>query len=56
MAFTVLIKWLILWAVFTATVYFLYKATYALVKKPNLRYYVIKTLKDMKYLYYRYHV
>ena len=32
------------------------KIIYTLITKPNLRYYLTQTLKDVKYLYYRYHV
>ncbi|MDD5222958.1 MAG: hypothetical protein PHE84_03135 [bacterium] len=32
------------------------KIVYTLATKPNLRYYLIQTLKDAKYMYYRYHV
>ena len=47
---------LIFWAFIFGLVYVAYKVTHALVTKPNLRYYVAKTLKDIKYMYYRYHV
>jgi len=56
MNFLMLVKWILIWAVVTGAVYVTYKVTYNLVKKPNLRYYVWKTIKDMRYMYYRYHV
>ena len=51
-----LIKWLFIWAIVTALVVVVYKVTHSLVTKPNLRYYAIKTIKDIKHMYYRYHV
>ena len=44
------------WLIFFVVVYFIGKAVHTLVTTPNLRYYLWKTIKDMKYMYYRYHV
>jgi len=52
MGFLAILKWVVICAV----VYLVYKVTYALVTKPNLRYYAWRTLKDIKHMYYRYHV
>ena len=51
-----IVKWILIWAVVTGMVYVSFKVTYNLIKKPNLRYYVWKSIKDIKYMYYRYHV
>ena len=32
------------------------KIIYTLITKPNLRYYLVQTLKDVKHMYNRYHV
>ena len=32
------------------------KVVYTLATKPNLRYYLVQTLKDVKHMYNRYHV
>ena len=51
-----LLKWFVIWALVTAVVYAVAKVCYALITKPNLRAYLIHTLKDVKNMYYRYHV
>ncbi len=56
MSFLAILKWVMIWAVVTALVYLVFRVTYALVTKPNLRYYAWRTLKDIKHMYYRYHV
>ncbi len=43
-------------AVLAAVGYYLFKAVYALSTQPNLRHYLKHTLKDVKNMYYRYHV
>ncbi len=40
----------------TAILLVVFKITRALITKPNLRYYLIATLKDVKHMYNRYHV
>jgi len=47
---------IILWVIIICALYFGFKIVYTLATKPNLRYYLTQTLKDVKYLYYRYHV
>jgi hypothetical protein len=44
------------WAVLLAAVYFLFKIVRALIREPNLRLYLVHTAKDLKNMYYRYHV
>jgi len=51
-----ILKWVLIWAVVTGVVYMTCKITYNLITKPNLRYYVAKTLKDVRHMYNRYHV
>ena len=51
-----LLKWILLWALVTGIVFVVYKFVRALITKPNLRYYVASVLKDVKNMYYRYHV
>ena len=43
-------------AIVTGIVFVVYKFVRALITKPNLRYYVASVLKDVKNMYYRYHV
>ena len=50
------LKWIIIWTVVTGIAYIIGKSVYALITKPNLRRYIIETLKDVKHMYYRYHV
>ncbi len=48
--------WILLGVIFTAIGLVVAKIAHALITKPNLRYYLIATLKDVKHMYYRYHV
>jgi len=43
-------------ALLFVVLYVVYRVAHTLITKPNLRYYLWKTLKDAKYMYYRYHV
>jgi len=56
MSLLVILKWVLIWAIATGALYSVYKVTRALVTKPNLRYYLWRTLKDVRHMYYRYHV
>ena len=47
-----LLKWVIL---ITAAIY-VFKIVRTLIKEPNLRMYLVKTAKEAKNMYYRYHV
>ncbi len=51
-----ILKWVILWAVVTGAVYIVGRSAYEVISKPNLRRYLVATLKDVKNMYYRYHV
>ena len=51
-----LLKWLFIWFFVTAIFFVVYKFVHALITKPNLRYYAASVLKDVKNMYYRYHV
>ena len=50
------LKWLLIWAVVTGLLYVVFKTIYTLITKPNLRAYIVHTLKDVRNMYYRYHV
>ena len=56
MDFLATLKGVMTWAVIISGGYLIGRVVYALIKKPSLRLYVWKTLKDMKHMYYRYHV
>ena len=47
---------IIIGVIILSALYLGLKVVYTLATKPNLRYYLIQTLKDAKYMYYRYHV
>jgi hypothetical protein len=44
------------WSILIVVSFFLFKIVRALIKEPNLRVYLVQTLKDAKNMYYRYHV
>ncbi|UCD83701.1 MAG: hypothetical protein JSU92_10435 [Deltaproteobacteria bacterium] len=44
------------WVVIVGVAYLVLKMVYTLIAKPNLRYYLWKTIKDTRYMYSRYHV
>ena len=44
------------WAILIALAYYLFKIVRTLIKEPNLRLYLAQTAKDVKNMYYRYHV
>jgi len=48
--------WIIKLAILAAVLYYGFKITRALIREPNLRFYLKHTMKDLKNLYYRYHV
>ncbi len=50
------LKWLLIWAVVTGLLYIVFKTIYTLITKPNLRAYILHTIKDFRNMYYRYHV
>jgi len=43
-------------AVFVVVGYYVIKISHAVATQPNLRHYLAHTLKDLKNMYYRYHV
>ena len=47
---------LLKWAILIAAVYYGFKIVRTLIKEPNLRLYLVKTAKEAKNMYYRYHV
>ena len=48
--------WILLGVIITVFALVAAKVVNALITKPNLRYYLVATLKDVKHMYYRYHV
>jgi len=56
MALLTVLKWALIWAVATGAAYIVYKTAAGLVRKPNLRYYVWSVLRNLRNMYYRYHV
>ena len=44
------------WAVLIAAAYYVFKIVRTLIREPNLRLYLVHTAKDLKNMYYRYHV
>ncbi len=44
------------WVVLIAVAYYTFKIVRALIREPNLRLYLVKTAKEAKNMYYRYHV
>jgi hypothetical protein len=44
------------WAILIGVAYYLFKIVRALIKEPNLRVYLVQTAKEVKNMYYRYHV
>ena len=51
------ILWLIIkLAILAAVLFYGFKITRALIREPNLRFYLKTTAKDLKHLYNRYHV
>ena len=44
------------WAVLITMAYYLFKIVRTLIKEPNLRLYLVHTARDLKNMYYRYHV
>jgi hypothetical protein len=42
--------------ILVAVSYYLIKIVHALITQPNLRVYLTATMKDLKNMYYRYHV
>jgi len=44
------------WAILIVVAFYLFKIVRALIKEPNLRHYLVHTAKDLKNMYYRYHV
>jgi len=51
-----LIMSLVKWVILIAAAYYLFKIVRTLIKEPNLRLYLVKTAKEAKNMYYRYHV
>jgi hypothetical protein len=47
---------IIKWTILILAAYYLFKIVRALIKEPNLRVYLVHTMKDLKNMYYRYHV
>ncbi len=44
------------WVIVVAAAYYAFKILRTLIKEPNLRLYLVKTAKEAKNMYYRYHV
>lgn len=47
---------LLKWVILVAAAYYAFKIVRTLIKEPNLRLYLAKTAKEVKNMYYRYHV
>jgi hypothetical protein len=47
---------LLKWVILVAAAYYVFKIVRTLIKEPNLRLYLVKTAKEAKNMYYRYHV
>ena len=47
---------MIKWAILITMAYWLFKIVRVLIREPNLRLYLVKTVKEAKNMYYRYHV
>ncbi len=47
---------LLKWVILVTAAYYVFKIVRVLVKEPNLRLYLATTAKDLKNMYYRYHV
>jgi hypothetical protein len=47
---------LLKWVILVAAAYYLFKIVRVLIQEPNLRLYLVKTVKETKNMYYRYHV
>ena len=44
------------WAILITVGYHVFRAARTLMKEPNLRLYLVQTAKEVKNMYYRYHV
>ena len=44
------------WVILITAAYYLFKIVRTLIKEPNLRLYLVHTAKEVKNMYYRYHV
>jgi hypothetical protein len=47
---------LLKWVILVVAAYYAFKIVRTLIKEPNLRLYLVKTAKEVKNMYYRYHV